>query len=154
MDQEKHEALMRRAIAMGRKTGIEDRAGGPFGALIVRDGEIVGEGWSRLVVEHDATWHSEIAAIRDACRRLKTHILTGCVMYASGQPCEMCAGAAQRARLDRVYYAGPREDTVAYGYTGTGLRRPNTPVPMELMLREDMRKVWEEYKAKVGNLPY
>ena len=155
MDRQKHEALMRRAIAMGRKAGIEDRSGGPFGALIVRDGEIVGEGVSRVLAEPDATWHSEIAAIRDACRRLKTHDLTGCVMYASGQPCEMCSGAAQRARLDRVYYAGAREDTIAYGYsTPGGKPRPGTPVPMEEFLRDEQRKVWEEFKARIGHVRY
>src|SRR5437660_49242 len=119
-DREKHEALMRRAIAMGRKSGIEDRSGGPFGALIVRDGEIVGEGWSRVLAEPDVTWHSEVAAMRDACRRLKTHDLSGCVMYASGQPCEMCAGAAMRARLERIFYAGSRADTLEFGYSSAG----------------------------------
>jgi guanine deaminase len=155
VDQAKHEAFMRRAIALGRKTGIEDRAGGPFGAVVVRNGEIVGEGVSRVLAEPDATWHSEVAAIRDACRRLKTHDLSGCVMYASGQPCEMCSGAAQRARLERIYYAGAREDTIAYGYSGSGGKpRPNTPVPMEQLLREEQQKVWEEFKAKVGHLRY
>ena len=155
MDRQKHEAFMRRAIAMGRKCGLEERTGGPFGALIVRDGEIVGEGYSRVLIEHDPTWHSEVAAIRDAARRLKTHDLSGCVMYASGQPCEMCSGAAQRARLDRIYYAGAREDTIAYGYsTNAGKPRPSTPVPQEEFLREEQRKVWEEFNARVGNLLY
>jgi tRNA(Arg) A34 adenosine deaminase TadA len=154
VDQSQHEALMRRAIAMGRKTGIEDRAGGPFGALIVRDGEIVGEGYSRVVVEHDATWHSEVAAIRDACRRLQTHDLSGCVMYCSGEPCSMCAGAAQRARLDRIYYAGPHADTVAYGYTSEAAARARGPVPSEELLRDEMRALWQDFQAQVGPLPY
>ena len=155
MDEEKHKAFMRRAIVMGRKSGIEDQAGGPFGALIVRDGEIVGEGWSRVYVEHDATWHSEVAAIRDACRRLKTHDLSGCVMYAAGEPCEMCSGAAQRARLSRIYYAGARADTLEFGYAGSGGRlRPSVPVPKEQLLREEMREVWKEFQAKIGDVRY
>lgn len=155
MDKEKHEALMLRAIAMGRKTGIEDRAGGPFGCLIVRNGEVVGEGYSRVNAEHDSTWHSEVAAIRDACRRLKTHDLSGCVLYASGEPCEMCTGAAQKARLDRIFYAGPRADTIAYGYAGSpGPSRPTAPVPREEFLREEMREVWQEFKDRVGYLRY
>jgi tRNA(Arg) A34 adenosine deaminase TadA len=155
MDEEKHKALMRRAIALGRKSGLEDLGGGPFGALIVRHGEIVGEGVSRVLIEHDATWHSEVAAIRDACRRLKTHDLSGCVMYASGEPCEMCAGAAQRARIERIYYAGPREDTIAYGYSSPGGKpRPGVPVPKEELLRDEMREVWKEFKTQVGHLGY
>jgi len=155
MDKEKHEALMRRAIAMGRKTGIEDRAGGPFGCLIVRNGEVVGEGYSRVNAEHDSTWHSEVAAIRDACRRLGTHDLSGCVMYASGEPCEMCSGAALRARLERIYYAGSRADTMEFGYSSSrGAKNPRVPVPREELLRDEMREVWKEYRDKIGDLRY
>ena len=143
MDEEQHKAFMRRAIAMGRKAGIDDRTGGPFGALIVRNGEIIGEGVSRVNAEHDATWHSEVAAIRDACHRLNTHDLSGCVMYASGEPCEMCSATAMRARLDRIYYAGARADTIEYGYSSSGGRaRPSTPVPKEqLLARRNARGV-------------
>jgi guanine deaminase len=155
MQQAQLEAFMRRAIELGRKSGIEERAGGPFGSVIVKNGEIVGEAGSRVLVTPDATAHSEVLAIREACLRLKTHDLSGCVMFASGQPCEMCSGAAQRARLDRVYYAGPREDTLAYGYSSSGGKdHPKHPVPMEMILREEQRRVWEEFKAKVGHVRY
>ena len=155
MDKAQLQTFMRRAIALGRKGGIEERTGGPFGAIIVKDGKIVGEASSLVLSIPDATAHSEVLAIRDACKRLKTHDLAGCVMFASGQPCEMCAGAAQRARLERVFYAGPREDTLAYGYSSPGGKgRPNVPVPMEMILREEQREVWEEFKAKVGHVGY
>jgi guanine deaminase len=154
MERVDHEAFMRRAIAMGRKTGIEDRAGGPFGAVIVRDGEVVGEGYSRVVAEHDATWHAEVASIRDACRRLQTHDLSGCVMYTSGEPCGMCHQAARRARLDRIYYAGPHADTVTYGYGTDGPPRAEGDVPKEELLREEMLPLWQDYRATIGPLPY
>jgi tRNA(Arg) A34 adenosine deaminase TadA len=155
MDKAQLEAFMRRAIELGRKSGIEDKAGGPFGCVIVKDGKIVAEAASLVLVTPDATAHSEVLAVRAACKHLKTHNLTGCFMFASGQPCEMCAGAAQRARIERIYFAGPREDTIAYGYsTPGGKGRPNVPVPQEMILREEQRKVWEEFKAKVGHVGY
>ena len=90
--------------------------GGPFGAVIVREDEIVGRGWNRVTSAMDPTAHAEIVAIRDACANLKTFNLAGCEIYASCEPCPMCLAAIYWARLDRVYYAATLKDAIAGGF--------------------------------------
>ena len=94
---------MRRAIELAR-AGIKAGDGGPFGAVVVRDGKIVGEGANRVLTENDPTAHGEIVAIRDAARRLSTYDLEGCVLYTTGQPCPMCLGAIYWAHIRTVYF--------------------------------------------------
>jgi len=111
-----HEAFLRRAIELALES--DPKAGdAPFGTVIVKDGRIVGEGRNRVGSNHDPTAHSEVEAIRDACRRLGTHSLEGCVMYTSGEPCPMCSGAIVFARLARIYFGASRADCVALGLT-------------------------------------
>ena len=93
---------MRRAIELARQ-GMRGGAGGPFGAVVVRDGEIVGEGWNRVVGNNDPTAHGEISAIRDACANLANFSLEGCEIHTTGQPCPMCLGAIHWARISRIY---------------------------------------------------
>ena len=93
-----HENFMRRAIALARNTSIEEKAGGPFGCVIVKEGEIVGEGANRVLADHDPTCHSEMNAIRSACKTLGTHDLSGCTVYTTGEPCPMCYAACWWAR--------------------------------------------------------
>jgi guanine deaminase len=90
--------------------------GGPFGAVITRDGVIVSEGVNRVTAENDPTWHAEIAAIRGACLRLDTYILSGCRLYSSCEPCPMCLAAALWARLDFVVYCATGEDATRAGF--------------------------------------
>lgn len=90
--------------------------GGPFGAVVVRDGEIIAEGVNLVTGGNDPTAHAEIMAIREACRRLGTFDLSGCELYASCEPCPMCLGAVYWARLDRLVYAATREDAAAAGF--------------------------------------
>lgn len=90
--------------------------GGPFGAVIVKDGEVIARAANRVTLDHDPTAHAEVRAIREACTRLGTHDLAGCVLYASCEPCPMCLGAAYWARLDRLVYAASREDAAAAGF--------------------------------------
>jgi guanine deaminase len=95
-----HRRFLRRAIALAREHGA-DGVHGPFGAVVVREGTIVGEGWNGVVGRCDPTAHAEVMAIRDAARRLGTHNLSGCVIYASCEPCPMCLAAIYWARLYR-----------------------------------------------------
>lgn len=104
-----------RAIALAR-AGMTGGDGGPFGAVVVRDGKIVGEGWNQVLKTHDPTAHGEIMAIRDACRQLGTHSLEGCELFTTGQPCPMCLGAIHWARLQAVYYGFGIEDAAAIGF--------------------------------------
>jgi tRNA(Arg) A34 adenosine deaminase TadA len=90
--------------------------GGPFGAVVVRDGEVVGRGHNRVLADHDPTCHGEIAAIRDACAFLGTHDLSGCVLYTTGEPCPMCLYACMWANIDRVYYGCTLADNAAIGF--------------------------------------
>lgn len=92
------------------------RDGGPFGALVVRDGTILSRGWNQVTSVNDPTAHAEVMAIRAACQELSDFRLPGCVLYASCEPCPMCLAAAYWARLDRIVYAAAREDAAAIGF--------------------------------------
>ncbi|WP_119417961.1 nucleoside deaminase [Desertibaculum subflavum] len=102
--------FMRYAIELSRRK-MQEIGAAPFAAVIVRDGEIVGEGVNTVLADHDPTLHGEVAAIRDACKRLGTFDLSGCDIYTSCEPCEMCVAAIWWARLDRVFYANALADT-------------------------------------------
>ena len=107
--------FMQQAIELsfqGQRTGT----GGPFGAVVVKDGVIVGQGSNRVTSTNDPTAHAEVVAIRDACQNLNTHQLTGCELYTSCEPCPMCLGAIYWARPDRVYYANTRHDAAHVGF--------------------------------------
>ncbi len=93
-----------------------DNEGGPFGAVVVRDGIIVGRGQNRVTAGNDPTAHAEVMAIRDACRTLQTFDLSGCEIYSSCEPCPMCLGAVYWARLDALWYGATRYDAAAAGF--------------------------------------
>lgn len=109
-DQER--GFLERAIVLSN-IGMMDGQGGPFGCVIVRDGDIIGEGYNKVTSLNDPTAHAEVVAIRDACRRIGTYQLTGCDIYTSCEPCPMCLGAIYWARPQRVIYANTREDAAA-----------------------------------------
>lgn len=96
--------------------GIRAGHGGPFGAVIVKDGRIVGRGHNCVIRDQDATMHGEIAAIRDASRTLGTFDLNGCTLYSTAEPCPMCLCASMWANIDRIYYGCTRGDTEAIGF--------------------------------------
>ena len=98
------------------RTGIYRGDGGPFGSVIVRDGKIVGQGHNRVLSGNDSTCHGEIAAIRDAERKLRTYDLTGCVLYTTGEPCPMCLAACLWANIEHVYYGCTVADNAAIGF--------------------------------------
>ena len=100
-----NEELMREAIRLSIDNVTN--GGGPFGAVIARNGEIIATGVNRVTSNHDATAHAEVSAIRNACAKLGTHDLSGCEIYSSCEPCPMCLGAIYWAHLDRLYYGNP-----------------------------------------------
>ena len=106
---------MQLAIEEARE-GIRKGHGGPFGTVIVKDGEIVGRGHNSVLLLHDPTAHGEMVAIRDACRRLGTHNLTGCELYTTGEPCHMCLCACMWANVSRVYYGCTIADNGRIGF--------------------------------------
>lgn len=108
------EQMIRRAVVLGRQ-GAASGAGGPFGAVVARGSEVVGEGHNSVLATSDPTAHAEVCAIRAASAALGTFDLSGTTLYTSCEPCPMCAGAAMWARVDRVVYASTREDARRYG---------------------------------------
>jgi tRNA(Arg) A34 adenosine deaminase TadA len=106
---------MRRAIALATQN-VTTGSGGPFAAVVVRDGQIVGEGANSVTVAHDPTAHGEVNAIRAACRALGTFSLAGCVLYTSCEPCPMCLAACYWARLDAIYYGAEPADAARAGF--------------------------------------
>ena len=108
-------AFLERAIALS-KQGMESGQGGPFGCIIVKNNEIVGEGNNRVTSSNDPTAHAEVVAIREACKKLNTYQLDGCDIYTSCEPCPMCLGAIYWARPRRVIYANTREEAEAIGF--------------------------------------
>lgn len=144
------EVFMRRAIELARQ-GMNQGAGGPFGAVVVRDGAIVGEGWNRVISTHDPTAHGEVTAIRDACARLGTFSLVGCEIHTTGQPCPMCLGAIQWARIRKIYYGFRIEDAAAIGFDDTEFYRQmllpadERLIPAEESYREEALELAREY---------
>ncbi len=98
------------------RDGIRKHHGGPFGCVIVKDGNVIGRGHNRVVVNHDPTCHGEMMAIRDACEKTGDFNLEGCELYTTGQPCPMCRGAIMWAGITKVYYGCNVEDTERIGF--------------------------------------
>jgi len=107
--------FLRRAIELATNN-VTSGAGGPFGAVVVRDGKIVGEGANTVTASHDPTAHAEVNAIRAAAKTLDTHALAGCELYTSCEPCPMCLAAAYWARLDAIYYGARADDAARAGF--------------------------------------
>lgn len=151
--------FMRRAIALSRQ-GMEAGEGGPFGAVIVKDGVIIGEGWNRVLASNDPTAHAEIEAIRAASRHLNTFCLRGCEIFTSAEPCPMCLAAVYWARLERIYFANCVADAAAIGfddhhfYQQHKLPLGKRMIPEERLLAEEAVAVFREYAAKPGRVAY
>lgn len=106
---------MKRAIELSRKASIIEKSGGVFGAVIVKDGEIIGEGYNQVAKMKDPTWHAEMQAIREACKKLGTPHLDGCDLYTSAECCPMCLATAYWAHIRKIYYGATTEDSLKYG---------------------------------------
>lgn len=146
-----HQQFMQRAIALARAS-MRAGKGGPFGAVIVREGKILGEGSNHVIALHDPTAHGEIMAIRDACQKQQHHSLEGATIYTTGQPCPMCLAAIYWARLERIYYGFRIEDAAALGFDDTHffreICRPQTDrlIPSSEISRELALSLAEEYR--------
>jgi len=135
---EKDEYFMRRAISLAQK-GIDSNSGGPFGAVVVKDDEIIGEGCNQVTSTNDPTAHAEVVAIRNACQKLGSFQLDNCILYTSCEPCPMCLGAIYWARPLRVFYAATREDAAQIGFD-------------DQFIYEEIEKNFEHRQMKLVNL--
>jgi len=134
---------------------------GPFGAVVVRGGEVIGRGWNAVVETRDPTAHAEIMAIREAARALGTHDLSGCTLYASCEPCPMCLAAIHWARMDRICFAAGREDAAAAGFDDARFRSALTCgasrtglIPSMQALQDEARAALEAWARNPGRIPY
>jgi tRNA(Arg) A34 adenosine deaminase TadA len=132
--------------------GVERGEGGPFGAVVVKAGKIVGRGWNRVIADCDPTAHAEVLAIRDATRRLGEVHLSGATLYASCEPCPMCLSAAYWAHIDRVCYAATAADAAALGFNDSfilqQLRLPQRQrrIRMKPLMREEALAVFRQWQ--------
>jgi tRNA(Arg) A34 adenosine deaminase TadA len=122
---------MERAARLAQE-GVRKGEGGPFGAVVVHEGKIVGESCNRVVATNDPTAHAEVLAIRSAAKRLRRFHLNGCEIYTTCEPCPMCLAAIHWARIDRVHYALTRHDAAAIGFDDAAIYEiisaPRTPL--------------------------
>lgn len=153
-----HLTCLREAIRLSIEN-VERGSGGPFGAVVVKDGAIIGYGANAVTVTNDPTAHAEIVAIRRACSRLATFTLEGCTLYTSCEPCPMCLSAAYWARMDAIYYAATQDDAAAVGFDDAFLYRELAlplsarHLPMHLVREaEEMAKsaftLWQQVETK------
>jgi tRNA(Arg) A34 adenosine deaminase TadA len=159
MEKTVSEKFMKRAIELSRQHMIAND-GGPFGAVIVKEGKIVAEGWNRVTSSNDPTAHAEVSAIRKACENLQTYDLQGCEIYTSCEPCPMCLAAIYWARIDKIYYANTRSDAAAIEFDDEFLYqelvRPidQRKIPMFQVERDAALAVFAEWSKKVDRTSY
>lgn len=154
----KKEDFMRKAIELS----IENvkNGGGPFGAVIVKDGEIVATGVNRVTANHDPTAHAEVSAIRAACQKLDTFDLSGCEIYTSCDPCPMCLGAIYWAHLDKIYYGNNKADAARIGfddsfiYDELALKREDRKKAMEELLPDEAIAAFQAWESKADKVEY
>lgn len=152
------EQLMREAIRLS----IDNvkNGGGPFGAVVAKDGEIVATGVNRVTANHDPTAHAEVSAIREACSKLNTFNLKGCEIYTSCEPCPMCLGAIYWAHLDKMYYGNNKTDADRIGFSDAfiyeELARPMMQRKLHPvnMLHDEAIKAFEEWTNKTDKIEY
>ncbi len=152
-----NEEFMAEAIELSIEK-MKQKEGGPFGALIVRNGEVVGRGWNRVTSTNDPSAHAEIVAIREACRKLGVFWLGDCEMYVNCEPCPMCLAAVYWAGIRKIYFAACRQDAADIGfgddYIGHEINKP--PAERDVVLEQSMRDkaleafdIWNKMEDKI-----
>jgi len=156
---EPNQEFLRRAIALAVQN-VESGGWGPFAAVIVRDGKIVGEGVNTVTTSHDPTAHGEVNAIRAACRALGTFTLAGCELYTSCEPCPMCLAASYWARLDAIYYGSSAADAARAGFDDAFLydefrkEQQDRTLPAAQLLEDEAWACFAAWIACAGRVDY
>ncbi len=152
-------SFMLRAIELSKKN-METNEGGPFGAVIVKDGKIIGEGSNQVLCTNDPTAHAEVQAIRNACKNLNTFDLDGAEVYTSCEPCPMCLSAIYWARCSKIYYGNTKKDAAAiqfdddFIYQEIAKPYAQRSIPMQPMMREEAFQIFKIWEQKVDKIPY
>lgn len=150
---------MKRAIELAH-SNIDNQKGGPFGAVVVKDGKIIGEGSNAVVCGNDPTAHAEVVAIRAACKHLNSFQLEDCEVYSSCEPCPMCLGAIYWARPKKLYYAATREHAAkaefddSMIYKEVSLPINERQIPTEQLMESEAEAVFNEWIAKDLHIKY
>jgi tRNA(Arg) A34 adenosine deaminase TadA len=153
-----HQELMQLAIRLSEEN--VQNGGGPFGAVIAKEGEVMATGVNRVTANNDPTAHAEVSAIREACRKVKNFKLDGCVVYSSCEPCPMCLSALYWAGISKIYYANTKDDAKAidfddsFIYEQLSLDRPDRSIPSEQMLRNEALHAFEMWRDKEDKTEY
>ncbi len=151
--------FMRRAVEISGEM-MRNGTGGPFGAVIVKDGGIIAVGHNSVTSSNDPTAHAEVSAIRNACAELGTHSLEGAEIYSSCEPCPMCLAAIYWARINKLYFANNREDAARIGFDDSFLydevAKPLTErsLPTERIELAEAAAIFEEWQNKTDKVPY
>ncbi|MBP8067034.1 MAG: nucleoside deaminase [Pedobacter sp.] len=152
-----HETFMRMAIKLSTQNVLQS-LGGPFGAVIVKDGKVIAKSANKVTLRNDPTAHAEVAAIRLACKKLKTFDLSGCIVYTSCEPCPMCLGALYWARVDAIYYGNTKADAAAINFDDQFIYEEldktldQRKLAIKQLLRDEAQqafKLWEKSAMKV-----
>ncbi|HEY6269885.1 MAG TPA: nucleoside deaminase [Candidatus Acidoferrum sp.] len=150
---------MKRAISLALEN-VRSGNGGPFAAVIVKEGRVIAEGTNRVTFSNDPTAHAEVVAIREACRALADFQLTDCDLYTTCEPCPMCLGAIYWARPARVFYAATATDAASAGfddafiYNELKIAHGERRIPMTQILREDSLAIFVAWKQQENKTPY
>ena len=151
-----HETFMRMAIKLSTQNVLQS-LGGPFGAVIVKDGKVIAKSANKVISSNDPTAHAEVATIRLACKKLKTFDLSGCIVYTSCEPCPMCLGALYWARVDAIYYGNTKADAAAINFDDQFIYKElektldQRKLSIKQLLREEAQqafKLWKELGMK------
>ncbi len=151
--------FMKQAIKLSLDN-MRKGAGGPFGAVVVQDGKVIGAGWNKVTSTNDPTAHAEVVAIREACQSLGNFDLSGAEIYTSCEPCPMCLSAIYWARIDKIYYANTRQDAAdidfddAFIYQEIPKDLNDRKVPMVQCLHDEALTVFNEWKEKQDKITY
>ncbi|MGI9373423.1 MAG: nucleoside deaminase [Hyphomicrobiales bacterium] len=152
-----HQKHLRRAVELSAQQ-MRANAGGPFGAVIVKDGEVIAEGFNQVTSCNDPTAHGEVVAIREACKKLGDYSLQGCIIYSSCEPCPMCLAAIYWARLDALYFANTRQEAAEIGFDDEFLylevpkpisERSIETVHLELAEAQAVFQEWQDKPDKI-----
>lgn len=150
---------MQQAVAEAHQN-VQNGEGGPFGAIVVKDGQVIGKGRNHVTVHNDPTAHAEILAIREACQHLNDFQLTGCTIYTSCEPCPMCLGAIYWSRPDAVYYASSQEDAAKIGFDDQfiydEIAKPmeQRSIPMKRLQTGDYPQPFEAWSVSARKIEY
>lgn len=153
-----HQELMQLAIRLSEENVLN--GGGPFGAVIAKEGEVIATGVNRVTANNDPTAHAEVSAIREACRKVKNFKLDGCVVYSSCEPCPMCLSALYWAGISKIYYANTKDDAKAidfddsFIYEQLSLERGDRSIASEQMMHDEALKAFEMWRDKEDKTEY